>query len=313
MRTYYTLVRTLSGITAWIAALLAAWYESATGQFLTFHQRPMYAKDIHTEALPGSDYSHCAIVLQGPLLKKHNFTLETVRLYKKHFPGAHIIVSTWRDEDRAYVGEIQRDAAILLNTMPDYRGPNNINLQITGARAGVRLARERSASYILKTRTDQRLYNPTMLTSLIDLVNHFPPQESTLQKKRLVGLSCGNMRDFYRLADMFLFGDTDDMVRYWEAALVGKQSPAEKEYTTPEAYLFREYIKKIGGKPMLTTSESENAYRAHCIFVDPALVDWYWYKYKRHREYRYTNYKNRWPLPVSFLEWLHGYLQATSP
>lgn len=288
-----------------------ALYEKITGKFLTFHRRPMYAKDVITTPIAGSDYSNCAIVLQGPLLKSHHFTLETVRIYKKHFPQALIVISTWNNEDSSYIDKIKQEAVVLLHDKPKYNGPYNINFQIISTCAGIQFARDKKVQYILKTRTDQRMYNPFLLESLIDLITHFPVHDGFHQKKRLVGLSCGNMRgDYYRLADMFLFGDTDDMLLYWAVDLVADQN-LEKNIA-PEAYLFREYLKKIGGNPSLTLQDSECAYRKHCLFIDPVLVDWYWYKYKRHREFRYTKYSNKTQRSISFLEWLHVFVHDKS-
>ena len=242
-------------------------YEKISKNFITFHQRPMFAKDVATEPLKGFDYSNCAILLQGPLVKKYDFTLETVRLYKKFFPKALIIISTWND-DPAYAARIRREAELIQSNKPAFNGPCNINLQIASTSAGIVLAYEKKVTYILKTRTDQRMYNPLMLASLIDLSNMFPV-ETTDQKKRLIELSCGNMRDYYRLADMFLFGEISDMFKYWSAEQIIHGSADEKNFRAAETYLFQKYLTKIGYDPILTEHLSPESYGTHhleCTF-----------------------------------------------
>lgn len=66
---------------------LLATYEHKTGTLLTFHTRPLYASDVTLTAYPLATVPSCAIVLQGPILHTENFTLETVRLYKKYIRG----------------------------------------------------------------------------------------------------------------------------------------------------------------------------------------------------------------------------------
>ena len=42
-----------------------------------------------------------AIVMQGPVRTAENFTVETVKYYKRCYPGATVIVSTWTGSDTA--------------------------------------------------------------------------------------------------------------------------------------------------------------------------------------------------------------------
>ena len=50
-----------------------------------------------------SKESDCAIIIQGPVITKNKFTLETVKLYLKLHPNAYIILSTWDDTSKEVI------------------------------------------------------------------------------------------------------------------------------------------------------------------------------------------------------------------
>ena len=52
---------------------------------LTYHERPLYSEDVNTWSDKLRQDPKCAIVLQGPIITEHDFTLNTLRIYKKHF------------------------------------------------------------------------------------------------------------------------------------------------------------------------------------------------------------------------------------
>src|SRR3990167_11502815 len=72
---------------------------SLTRKFITFHTRPIFASDIKYRGKETVEDASCAIIIQGPIRREDNFTLETVKLYRKHSPAATVILSTWEDED----------------------------------------------------------------------------------------------------------------------------------------------------------------------------------------------------------------------
>jgi len=91
-------------------------------RFLTFHERPAYAA--HIRVLPTArDYSAFAIVPQGPILHAFDFTLETIKLYRKYYTNVAIILSTWQWEDRdtRVIEEARKEGArVILNEKLDY-------------------------------------------------------------------------------------------------------------------------------------------------------------------------------------------------
>src|SRR6185436_20253705 len=69
--------------------------ESYLGKFITFHLRPIVSSDFKRTSSSTSSLPPYAIVLRGLIATENNFTLETLKLYTKLFPGAPLIVSTW--------------------------------------------------------------------------------------------------------------------------------------------------------------------------------------------------------------------------
>lgn len=279
--------------------------------FLTFHLRPKRAAQVGVWSDKLKVMPKCAIVIQGPIVYKEDFTLETVKLYKKIFPEAIIILSTWDYEQKEYVTKIEREGAVvLLNTPPTHAGRQNINYQITSARAGVLHAKELGAEYALKTRTDVRIYDPDSTEYLHNVLQSFPVRGKGTQKNRIVGVSLNSFKyRLYGLSDINLFGQIDDMLAYWSAGLdIGGSTFSHMKVGLCEVYLATEFLKKMGHSIEWTLIDSWRAFADNFIFVDVQSLDLYWNKYARMKEYRYICYdavKN--DQEMTFKEWLNLY------
>ena len=157
---------------------------------MTFRTRPLYSKDITRTADELINAPGCAIILQGPILKKNDFTLETVRIYKKTYPAAVLIVSTWQDEDPECLARLRKAGAeVVLNTKPAFAGTWSINFQTVSARGGIVRAKELGIPYIIKSRTDQRMYAPNVLETLHNLVSYFNTPKNLAATARSRSLS----------------------------------------------------------------------------------------------------------------------------
>ena len=64
-------------------------------------QLPKNVDKIPAEWPDDNRFAGYAIVLQGPVRTAENFTVETVKYYKRCYPGATVIVSTWTGSDAA--------------------------------------------------------------------------------------------------------------------------------------------------------------------------------------------------------------------
>jgi len=289
--------------------------ERYSGKFYTNHTRPIKEKDITFFSQEGSRAISIAVVIQGPLLKTHDFTLETVRLYKKIFPKAMIIVSTWEDEHQPYVDKIEKEGVyVIRNKKPISPGIVHINYQLTSTAAGIKKARTLGAAYVLKTRTDQRMYSVNALRYFDAISQSFPLTIPTAQKNRLVAVS---MNTFlyrpYSVSDMIMYGSIGDMERYWCIPLSEEKNMLPVVHSMvqwsranhAEALLCCTFLKSLGHEPRFTLKDSWEVYRDHFCIIDKESIDLYWYKYDKDKEYRRVKYDQAYTdQEVTFREWL---------
>lgn len=286
--------------------------------FITSHLRPKFASRINIWPDELKNAPKYAVIVQGPIYKKDDFTLETIRIYKKLFHGTNIIVSTWNTEDTNYIEKIKAEnVKVILNTEPEIPGPSHINFQLKSTVAGIKLAEELGAEYVLKTRTDQRIYGINVLDFFKNLLKTFPPKAGYRQKERIIGVSLNTFKyRLYDLSDMVVFGFLEDMKLFWSVAPDNRPYKDNVDLTQGEfsrlriceMYLTSEFLKNIGRELKWTLKDSWQAMADHFIVVDQTSLDLYWHKYNKHREFRYLKYgailNNR---EMSFSEWFNLY------
>lgn len=285
---------------------------------ITYHKRPQYSDDVNSLSYPWSKETKMAIIIQGPIIKENDFTIETIKIYEKHFPDDLIILSTWNDEDRDYLKKCPTgNVKIIYNKRPDNPGISNVNYQIASSFAGVTLAKENNYQYVLKTRTDQRLYAPNIKEFFFNILQVFPLNLGYNQKCRIIGVSLNTFKYRpYGLSDMTLFGHIDDMLMYWSVdhdPRIPRQinAPIMKEFMDEricEIYLFTKFLERIGREVKWTLADSWNAFTNHTCIVDKESLDLYWPKYQKYREFRYLGYSGVTTRDeLSFRDWLSLY------
>lgn len=279
-------------------------FEKYQNYFYSYRLRPKEAAQIHTKNFCNNLEDRCALVMQGPIEKEENFTLETLMLYKKMYPRLNIILSTWEDEDKDYLEKIKKIGVLVIQSnKPENAGYFNRNLQLKSTKKGIEKAKELRVDYIFKTRTDQRFYKPDILSFFISLLEVFPCNDFLpFQKKRIIALEISahkNIFNLYFVSDFLFFGCTEDMVQlfsipydnrkkeeYEQAAeekLTAKQG-AEIKLNT-EIYIMSEYLKSQGIKPEFNIKSYWEFIKSCLIFVDYEMVGFYWLKY----DYRYCD------------------------
>lgn len=284
--------------------------------FFTFHLRPKMAKQIGSVSDKLNHYPKVAIVIQGPIIYDQNFTLETIKIYKKLFPFTIIILSTWIYEDAKYVEKLKMEGIeVLLNVVPEEKGVQNINYQIVSSFNGINKAKELGAEYVMKTRTDIRIYEKNSIEFLLNILNYFPVKGGFKQNKRIIGLSLNSFKyRLYGLSDINLFGEINDMLLYWSTALDKNGSAFEQmKVGLCEVYLAIQFLKKVGKNIDWTLKDSWQAYADNFCIVDKQSLDVYWYKYARMKEYRYVRYgAARNDQEITFTEWFNIYTNLTN-
>src|SRR5581483_7192669 len=282
--------------------------------FLTTHERPVsrssFGKFTKKAKLPP-----CAVVIQGPLALDFDFTVETVKIYKETFPGASLIVSTWKGENKEALERLKNLGCVIVeNEKPKNPGWGNINMQIVTSSAGVRKAKELGAQYAFKTRTDQRVYATDVYPYFLSLLKTFPPKNPR-QKGRLIGSSFNTFKYRpYSVSDTFLFGPIEDMLLFWDTELderVGIPNYVKNnlldwvKQRQPEIYLVAKYLEKLGRTIEMTLADSWKACGDYFCIIDQKSVDIFFLKYERELEYRRAHYDGSYlDEELYFKDWL---------
>lgn len=292
-----------------------------TDDYFTYALRPKYADSVTLFSSSQNIQSkETAILIQGKAVEQDDFTLETVRLYKKYFPESKIIVSTWLDTDKKIIkGFKKAGASVCLSEYPRIAGHGHINYQRNSTVAGIKKAKESGCRYIMKTRTDQRLYSPDIIRLCLKLLEMFPVVIETKAKKRLVAWSAGTYSNrLYNISDMFMFGTAEDIEKYYQPPMDTRDGtdtlppdryPDLTEYSMErpgEIYFTSHYIAQQGHQLLWTKADSDFYRNTLFIVIDSQMADLYWPKYTS-QEFRWKKYRNNNDTElrmVSFAEWL---------
>ena len=118
------------------------------------------------------------IVIQGPIQKDGDFTLKTALLYRKLYPFVPIVISTWNGEIyNKLIGECKTNKIdIIENVIPKDGGVGNHIFQMTSSYLGIKYISDNyRVRYVLKCRTDQRIFREDILLYLKDLMKATNP------------------------------------------------------------------------------------------------------------------------------------------
>lgn len=287
--------------------------EKQSKVFFTWHERPQQAEEIVFKN--SKTYPDVAIVMQGPLLQDNDFTYQTIKLYKTLFKDALIILSTWEDENAAYLEKIgSLSIVIIRNKKPEYAGYSNINFQIKTSAAGLKEAKKQGVNYAFKTRTDQRIYDYGSFDLFLNLMKVFPLNSSKIQQKRLIVPSLNTFKyRMYGVTDMMMFGGIDDMLLYWNTDFDTRPVDTRTEVSlleyakmsVCEIYLCTEFLNKLGEEVKWTFEDSWKKYVDHFCIIDHSMINIYWHKYGRQQEYRHKHYHEHSLQFYSFSDWLN--------
>ena len=274
----------------------------------------------HINALPdvSSFNDKVSIVMQGPIIEKQEFTLETLKLYRKRYPNVKLILSTWDNYEKSLISKFTEiGVEVILNSMPDYFGISNVNLQIKSTKAGIFRAKELGFEYCLKTRTDQRIYKHDFILFFMSILSSFKIDHKYL-KERLITMSMNTFKyRLYGITDMLMFGNIDDMILYWDVKFDNRkfnevdQGISAYDFSKArlcEVYFSTEFFKKIKFKIDFTIKNYWKSVANFFFVVDAHSIDIFWFKYKRWNERRrYQNNVIKLDEEFYFSDWINSY------
>lgn len=264
--------------------------------FLTYHIRPKQMGNLIDNSLRIKDkISKVGLVMQGPLRLEDHFTYETLKYYKKIYNNCEIILSTWEDENERELKEIEKlGVTIVKNKKPKDKGYENLNYQIVSTYNGIKTAKDKKCEYILKTRTDVRIYECGIEKFLIDLLELFPSR-SEKQNKRVITIDI-NMNQYYLcMSDIFQFGTIEEIEKVWESPLYlgnitmgevekklkGKTFLEEVAFFNAERYLLKNYLEKLDIQYEVSLKKYYEILKNNFIVIDSSMINMFWNKYTR--------------------------------
>lgn len=268
--------------------------------FITVWERPAMSDAYQIESKFHANVK-VGIVIQGPIYLERDFTFETVKQYRKLYPEAVIVVSTWDDTPVRDVEQIRGlDVEVVLNKKPIPNGAN-FNLQMITSLNGILKAKELGCEYVCKTRSDHRMYAPNLFRYLINMLTSFPLQISCSAKSRIIAISANTyLTRLYGISDMWQFGHIDDMLVYWGCD-PAREDDELKRYSN-EQYLCASYIKKLDFELNWSEEDSLFYYANLFVVIDSQSVDLY--SWKCSKEYIYKFYSNPELVEFEFRDWM---------
>lgn len=295
--------------------------------FFSILKREKYSE--HINAFPdfSSFNDKVSIVMTGLIVEKQDFTLETLKLYKKRYPSVQLILSIWDNYEKSLISKFTKiGVEVVLNSEPDNIGFGYVNSQIKSNKMGILKAKESGCEYCLKTRTDQRIYKHDFILYLISLIKLFPIKNNSNNnpRKRLITTSTNTFKyRLYGVNDMFMFGNINDILNYWNVEYdqrhIDDKSIAEimnnnvttLEYAKAnicEVYLCTNYLKNINYEINYSFKDYWKILANYFCIIDSYSIDFFWYKYNRWDERkRYQNVNRRLNEEFMFSDWINSY------
>jgi hypothetical protein len=258
----------------------------------------LYPKEIsekqNTSIKTKEDASELAIVMQGLIVEKDDFTFRTVKFYQHLFPGAKIIISTWNYSKEESIERLRKMGCEVVLSQ-DFKpcGKCNVNYQICTSRAGLLKAKELGCKYAIKSRNDFRIYKSFAFDYLKTLQEIFPPETANL-KGRIITLSAGLGQLFYTyfIQDFFYFGYTEDLLKlfdipYSDSGYTSGKYLREKYVSctgfdlckeeVPEVYITKRFLEKYEDLKN-SVEDSWKMFRRYFLTVDYEELNVIWYK-----------------------------------
>lgn len=231
-----------------------------------------------------------AIVVQGPL--HEHITSTVLRCYAALHPDTAVILSTWTNEDPVELDRLRPLAdSVVLSEPPANAGDHSRNFQIRSTLAGIEEAKRLGIVRVAKTRTDSLLAAPDALDRFDDALDEWAVGGDfrRFMRRRIALLADASWRYVpYHFTDQVMYGDTSDMLQYWNVepqtaplpALAATDSILElsRSGVVPECYIANSFLRRNEVKLLGTIEHSWETIRDGFVALDGANMGWLWWK-----------------------------------
>lgn len=288
--------------------------EICVDKFCSRKLYPIYSNQIQLFSRAEYNKTEYAVIIQGQIIEQNNFTVETLKTYKKLFGSkVRIIFSTWvglKRETEEYLKQL--DIYIVKSKIPE-KSHQNIGCQIISTVAGLKKAKEFGCKYVIKSRSDQRIYSSDVIETCRNLQKKFllKSKDKNLIKERLIICSRNTYKyRLYGVSDFFMFGYIDDLFKYWN--IDWTKYPKVKcswdeyfKYFCPETFICQQFLKKIGYKINNDLKDTLCVYRDLFIIIDRQLLELFWFKYSNALDSRFEKFKKNMLEEFKFKDWIN--------
>lgn len=258
------------------------------------------------------------LLLQGPIIN-FDYVLTSLKYYISSNSYKRIVISTWVNElSILQKNELNKLELIDLveNIKPVYYGISNINLQILSTQNGLKYIQcNFPNSYVLKSRTDQRLLNVSINIYLKTLLSIYKISDPIL-KNRIVICNYNTYKyRIYSISDMFMFGDIFDLLLYWNVSL-DHRSITLKDIQKPrtlkswsklnlaEVYLATNFFSQINYNYNWTIADYWKILDKFFIVIDDNSIGLEWNKYTLNNKNGTLNQFNLRERFYNFSDWV---------
>jgi WavE lipopolysaccharide synthesis. len=266
-----------------------------------------------------------SVIVQGPVVgspagpQAGHITRECLASVRRHWPGAELVLSTWRGSDLSDLGfdvlvESEDPGSLPYDVAQGV--PNNVNRQLVTTKAGLAASSRR---YVLKIRSDMQMQHD----GLLRYFDAFPARSdwSFVGKKVIGSTTFARIPGLiwhlpYHPGDLFFFGEREDMRRIWDIPLASERDVSmgvpklphgvnihgmlNMVRCAPEQYIWlsflRKYVDVLPASHWDRTAESiagtEKSFASNLILVSPEQAGLVSLKFQR---------------PASIVEWAVKY------
>ena len=265
-----------------------------------------------------------SIIIQGPIIRKNNFTLNTIDLYLENC-SSQIILSTWenelnKDEEKKLK---KRGVKIVISKIPKISGPLNLNLQVTSTYNGLKFSKKINNNFSIKTRSDCRIYLKNFDLNIFKYFYFFKKINNLIKFGSTSFTIDGRL---YGVSDFVIFGKTSDLINYFDNSniiqeiknfeiFLKKFKNKRKLFGNvdlkvyPENFLCYNFVKKnISSKIKYNSKDHYKILKKFYLILDNSSLDLFWYKYDHQYEHRDKNFgdiKGNTDIHLSFFKWLN--------
>ena len=262
-----------------------------------------------------------SIIVQGPIIRKNNFTLNSINLYLRNC-NSNIILSTWENElSNLEIKSLKKKGVnVLINKLPEIKGPSNLNYQILSTLNAIKISKLKKNNFIIKTRTDFRIYLEEFDIKILKLFNNFKQTNKFLK----IGSTNSTLQNrLFSVSDNLMFGATNNLYDYFSRIYSNKEylnfniflkkQKKEKFFLKesyicfPENFLCYNYLKfKLNRKIKYNSKNYLDSLKKYFVIIDNSILDIFWYKYNHQYEYREKDFSlNKKNYPLRLLDWIN--------